>query len=278
MKVNNVILTGFDRSGTSAISKTIAQHPQVELVFRPFNGGSIRRKMYQILSDQNASQSDFEFFEGLQKGKFLSAYVESWWHQKYSTIKDAFADNKLHLLITNLNHFTIPWLKERFPLLENWAIWREPLDVLQSCIENDFLGNWYLDALTEVRVAVDATECLRRHFRTYSNRLDDDVKTTAYLIAVRNTYLFENIEHGKLIDYELFKKDPNTALLPFLQYFGLDEDFDFTPMLTRDLNSIPGRVQYVPGKPKVYNFSLEQREFVDELFAPLRAAFLRKNL
>lgn len=278
MKRNNFILTGFDRSGTSAISRTLALHPQVELVFRPFNGGSIRSKMYDVLSNESVSDEDIHFFSELEKGRFDAPYVKSWWHKKYSTITDHFLEDQIHVVITNLNHFTIPWVASNFPKIESWAIWREPLDIIQSCIDNHFLGDWYADALTQVKATVRNNDFLRQHFLPYESLLNDDIKKTAYLLAVRNTFLFHHIELGKLIDYELFKNDPNAGLMPLLTFFGLDVDFDFTVMLERDLNSVLGKVKYSPGQSKKYTFSAEHRVFFDELLAPLYAAYASKKI
>lgn len=276
MKINNFILTGFDRSGTSAISRTLAMHPTVELVFRPFNGGSIREKMYEILSDENVSDGDVQFFSELSKGKFDSPYVVSWWHKKYSTISDHFAEGRLHLLITNLNHFTLPWVSTKFPNVENWAIWRNPLDIVQSCLENDFLGDWYEDALGIVIKSVRSNEFLSTHFLQYEDCLDDDVKKISYLLAVRNTYLLNNIEHGKIVNYDLFKTDPNRALRPVLDHFDLDSSYDFSSMLDQDLNSVPGKVKYAPGIKKQHTFSEENSEFLSRIMVPLYKAFREK--
>jgi len=278
MKNNNLILTGFDRSGTSAISRTLAQHPDIELIFRPFNGGSIREKMYEILSDENVTKSDVRFFTELSNGRFDASYVVSWWHKKYSTISDQFSEDKLHLLITNLNHFTIPWVSSNFPYIESWAIWRDPLDVVQSCLENDFLGEWYDDALANVKETVRSDSFLCSHFKQYENRLDDDVKKVSYLLAVRNTYLFNSIDPGKVVDYDVFKVDPNRALGPLLQHFSLDRGYDFSGMLEQDLNSVPGKVKYTPGRSKKHLFSEGQAIFLDEILMPLYKAYKEKNV
>jgi hypothetical protein len=278
MKINNFILTGFDRSGTSAISRTLAMHPSVELVFRPFNGGSVREKMYEILSDENVSDADIRFFSELSKGRFDSAYVVSWWHKKYSTISDHFLEDRLHLLITNLNHFTVPWVSTKFPNVESWAIWRNPLDIVQSCLENNFLGDWYEDALVNVIKAVRSNEFLSTHFLQYEECLDDEVKKISYLLAVRNTYLLNSIEHGKIVDYDLFRTDPNSALRPVLNYFGLDSSYDFSGMLNQDLNSVPGKVKYAPGIKKKHTFSEENSEFLSRIMMPLYNAFREKSV
>ncbi len=251
-------------------------HPSVELVFRPFNGGSIREKMYDILSDENVSDADVQFFSELSKGKFDSRYVVSWWHKKYSSISNRFLEDRLHVIITNLNHFTVPWVSAKFPNIESWAIWRNPLDIVQSCLENNFLGDWYEDALENVIQAVRSDEFLSSQFLQYEDCLDDEVKKISYLLAVRNTYLFNNIERGKIVDYDLFKTDPNRALRPVLDYFELDSSYDFSSMLEQDLNSVPGKVRYAPGMKKKHTFSDENVEFLSRVMLPLQEALGRK--
>ena len=60
--INNLILNGFDRCGSSAIARVLSKHPDIELIFQPFNSGNIRRIMYQIMSEQNAKEEDYRFF------------------------------------------------------------------------------------------------------------------------------------------------------------------------------------------------------------------------
>ena len=164
-KNNNLILIGFDRSGTSAISRTLAMHPEVELVFRPFNSGPIRKKMYQILDHSTVSKEDINFFNFLNNGKLYSKYIVSDWHKKYSNIKNEFKKDKLHVLITNLNHFSVKWVKENFHHIEQWAIWRDPIETLNSCVKNDFYNDWYNDALHQVIYAVRSNNILSRKFK-----------------------------------------------------------------------------------------------------------------
>ena len=269
--MNNFILIGFDRSGTSAISRTLAQHPQIELIFRPFNSGPIRKKMYEVLSDQDVTNQDIKFFSYLERGKLDSSYFNSEWHTKFSTVKDSFKDGKTHVIITNINHFTVKWVNENFPLQEQWAIWRNPFDILNSCVKNKFYGEWYNDALEQVFKTVRNNSDLVNYFLPWESKVKDSnmVIKTAYLLAVRNYFLFSNIAIGKVVDYEIFKSNPNKALEPILNSFRLDSGFDFSNYLNEDLNSIPSIDGYKPNKKSTVILSEEEMSIAKLLFEPL---------
>lgn len=277
--MNNFILIGFDRSGTSAISRTLAKHPKVELVFRPFNSGPIRQKMFQILNESNVSEEDIHFFEELQNGVLYSEYIVSDWHKKFSTIQNSFKPGHLHTIITNLNHFSTKWVAERFPLIEQWAIWRDPLEILNSCMKNQFYGNWYGNALQQVFQSVKNDIELRAIFKSWIDKVEvgNTVLKTAFLIATLNYFLFKNIKKGKIIDYEVFRYDPNQSLFHLLKYFELEESFDFTPFLNLDLNSIPSIDGYQKNKRSEKVITSEETKIAKDLFAPLYELYKEKQ-
>lgn len=269
--MNNAILIGFDRSGTSAISRSLAMHPDIELIFRPFNSGSLRKKMYEILDDKNISEEDLLFFEKLQQEELYSDYFVSEWHLKYSTVKTAFKPGKFHLMITNINHFSIRWVSQNFPRIEQWGIWRDPIDILNSCVKNKFYGSWYEDALSTILISVEREKSLAEHFGDYIDlvKCGNDVIKTAFLLAVRNYFLFANINPCKVINYEVFKTDANSALKHFLKYFKLNEEFDFNPFLDQDLNSIASIDGYKKNKSSKNVLSRDEELIANELFNPL---------
>ncbi len=277
MNINNAILIGFDRSGTSAISRTLATHPQIELIFRPFNSGSIREKMYEILSEKNTSDEDNKFFKGLENNILWTEYINSQWHWKYSTVKKSFHADNFHVIITNLNHFSIEWLNVNFPTLQNWAIWRDPLEILQSCVENRFYKDWYTDALNPLMLSVKSNLDLDYHFGEYVEKLNNDVRLTAFFIGVRNYFLFKNINKGMYIDYDLFKSNPNLSLKYFLEFNNININYDFDPMLYKDLNSIQGTIKYQAGRKKQITISKEDLKFCNKLFEPLYTVFQNKR-
>lgn len=276
--MNNFILIGFDRSGTSAISRTLSEHPEIELIFRPFNSGPIRQTMYQLLDDSNVDDRDKSFFKNLEKGKLDTSYFVSQWHEKFSTVTDSFKKDKLHVIITNINHFSVRWVHKVFPRIEQWAIWRDPEDILNSCIKNEFYGAWYADALEQVTETVQADSELRTLFGEWVSLVQTANYTikTAFLIAVRNYFLFSEIEANKVIDYDIFRTNPNQALKPVLEYFDLKKSFDFSPYLNIDLNSIPSVDGYSANKPKVNIIDSKDLDIAKRIFMPLKDIYNTK--
>lgn len=268
--INSLILIGYDRSGTSAISRTLSKHPDIELIFRPFNGGPIRKKMYKILDASNTSNEDCNFFSNLEKGVFDETYVISQWHYKYSTIRKQFHPRNLHVIITNINHFSVPWVNKHYPDIEQWAIWRDPIEILNSCIKNEFFGKWYKDAFDELEDTLVKHEFLKKEFNNkfLLAKKSNYVVKTAFLISIRNYVLFKHIPKHKIIDYNIFERDPNTALFELLKYFKV-KYHDFKGYLNQDLNSISSVDGFKPREKKP--IILEERDLIiaKDFFKPL---------
>lgn len=262
---NNFILNGFDRSGSSAIARVLATHPDIEIIMHPFNGGSIREKLYQVMDSSNASPEDVDFFSKLENGVLERSYIKSQWHEKHSSVPD-FVPGKLHLIKTTQNHLTISWVRSNFPLIENWGVWRKPLHILASLIRNNFHTLWYADAATELKKTVGSNTLLDSIFGKYSDMLTNPVREMAYVIAARSWFFFYHLEPGKVIDYQEFSCDPETALSPVLRYFGLPP-FDFDSAGNEDLN-ITGK-EYKPGASHLDCISPADHAFCEGLFQPL---------
>lgn len=263
---NNLILNGFDRCGSSAISRLLATHPQIELMSHPFNSGSIRHKMYQVMTDDIASNEDVKFFSNLEQGVFWKDYVVSPWFEKHSTSLE-FVSGKFHVLKTTLNHLTIRWIKERFPGIEFWGIWRDPFDILASLVRNDFYGKWYTDALPQLTEALQESGDFPSEFASHcGGREKNEVRTIAFLIAVRSYYFFKYLEPGKLINYEIFKDDPSIELNKVIRHFDLAE-YSFDGNNDKDYNVIG--LEYEKGKIHRHLIMPEDMEFIEEIFDPL---------
>lgn len=264
---NNLILNGFDRCGSSAISRVLTDHPQIELIMQPFNGGSIRRKLYKILDNNNTTAADFGFFENLQKDKLDTSYIESEWHKKYSTVSH-FSHGKLHVLKTTQNHFTASWIKTNFPRLEQWGIWRDPIDILASLVRNDFHIQWYAGAIDELIPTVRSNKLLNDQFGWAIHRATDDLRKMAVVFAVRSYFYFYHIDIDKVLFYEHFLESRNSCLRKITDYFGLIQ-FNFEESDDRrDLN-ITGKF-YKPGAKYSEEIPMDQRKFLSKLFEPLR--------
>ncbi len=268
MRANNLILNGFDRCGASAIAKVLATHPQIELIFHPFNSGSIRCKMYQVMSNEIASDQDVRFFSELEKGRLQRDYVVSPWFEKYSTSFD-FVPGQLHLLKTTQNHLTIRWVRERFPGIEFWGIWRDPFDILASLVRNDFYDQWYSDALPQLSKTLRESDEFPPLFaECLENVGNNEVRALAFLIATRSYFFLKYLEPEKLINYELFKVDPNVELNKLIRHFGLPER-SFQNESDKDQNVIG--IGYEKGKSHRHLINDEDRDFATKVFAPLFA-------
>ena len=216
---HTIILNGFDRSGSSAISKSLSQHPDIELFMQPFNSGPVRRKMYQIWDDTVAAEEDIKFFEGLETGILHREYIHSHWFEQHSTSKE-FIPGRLHVVKTTLNHLLIPWCQTRFPNIHQWAIWRDPWQILSSLIRNDFIGDWYADGFEQITVTVKNNEGLSL-FAEFLPRISHPHSQAAFLIAVRSFVLFTNVNSNRVIFYNEFKKNPSGACALFFEMYGL---------------------------------------------------------
>ena len=266
MEPHHMILNGFDRCGSSAISRVLTVHPQIELMLQPFNSGSIRRKMYQVMTDEIASAEDVRFFSELEQGRFWRDYVVSPWFEKHSTALD-FVPGHLHVLKTTLNHLTIRWVRERFPGVEFWGIWRDPFDILASLVRNEFYGQWYLDALPQLAETVRESGEFPSLFAEWLEEIGgNEIRALAFLIAARSYFFFNYLEPEKLINYEIFKTDPNAELNKITRHFGLAEH-SFEAESDKDHNVIG--LGFEKGKSHRHLIGEADREFAAAVFAPL---------
>lgn len=266
-----VIIHGFDRSGTSAISRTLASMDRVELFMQPFNSGPIRKRMYELWDSDMASDSDKAFFQGLTQGEIDHEYIKSHWFFDHSTSQH-FVDGHLHIIKTTINHFTVDWIKNDFPAIDQWAIWRNPMDILASLVRNDFIGDWYHDALKEITPTVN-NHSIFEPYRSFLFELDNEIKMAAFLIAVRSHYLFDKIDGHNIIVYEDFVENPLKSLSHFTEKYSLDSGS--INMVNNDLNVI-GK-NYDPGAKHTSVLKNEDMAFAYRVFNPLIALFNSKS-
>ena len=220
---HTVILNGFDRSGSSAISKVLATHPEIELFMQPFNSGPVRKKMNVIWDEATATAVDVEFFRGLERGEIIPSYIKSHWFEKHSTAQ-AFVPGKIHIIKTTINHLLIDWTQRNFPGIDHWVIWRNPMDILASMVRNDVIDAWYGEALTELTPTIHGQQALDQRFGQFISRVDHPHSRAALIISVRTWCLFSMANPLRVIDYESFRKDNHAGLLPFLDYYSLSSE------------------------------------------------------
>ncbi len=270
---NNVIVNGFDRCGSSAICRILCQHPDIELIFQPFNSGPIRRIMYQVMSNGIATPQDHAFFAALANNQLDCGYIVSEWHKKYSTVQ-AFQKGRLHLLKTTINHFTILWVKRHYPRVQMWGIWRDPLAILASIERNHFAGRWYSDALDEIAPAVAKQPMLSSAFGRFMRGINSECQATAFLIAVRSYYFFTHLDSDKCVNYQRFIEQPNVELGRICEYFGLPP-FDFEQF--SDLNWNVSGKPFEKGVEHSGNaLSRDDLKFSRNVFEPLMDLYCSK--
>lgn len=231
---NNLILNGFDRCGSSAVARTLANHPEIELIMQPFNSSSLREKTYKLMTEESSTQEEIAFFSSLEKNTLDTSFITSHWHEKFSTVGE-FSSSSLNIIKTTMNHFTAAWVNECFPKIEQWGIWREPVDILSSIVRNGFHETWYVDAVPQIFDTVKESDELFSVYGSFIEKIDSNVKLVAFVMAVKTYFYFRNIDKNKIIFYDTFIKDPNLAVSYLLEYFSLCS-YDFMSSSALDLN------------------------------------------
>ena len=264
-----MILNGFDRSGSSAICRTLSQHPEIELIFQPFNSGSIRRKMYQILSEDIATSRDHGFFTALTQGRLDSDYIESEWHRKYSTTQEILS-GRLHVVKTTLNHLTVEWMHQHYPTLEMWGIWRDPMAILSSIERNRFGEKWYSGAVEEISPTVRSHTELNRVFGDLIEPIDTECQATAFLIATRSYYFFSHLDTDNCVRYEGFAQQPNIELGRICSHYDL-APFDFSRFSDIDWNILGKSFQ--KGADYSQLIAGDDLAYAERVFEPLQELF-----
>ncbi|MBK8486671.1 MAG: sulfotransferase [Bacteroidetes bacterium] len=262
MASNFIILNGFDRSGTSAISKVLAYHPQIELIMQPFNSGFVREVMNFEYKERDNSKDSFLFFDSLRNNMLRNDLIKSHWYFEYSTTT-VYKENQLHLIKTTINHLFQKWMKLNFPDIEVWGIWRDPKKIVNSIFRNDFYNKWYQNAVDEIAFTVANCEILKDHFTPFINSLNSDVRKMSFLIAVRTYYFLYYLDSDKLLNYETFVSSYN-YLNKFTNAYSLT-DFNFNECADIDYNIVGKSYE---NKEEI-EVSLEDEMFMDLIFTEL---------
>jgi hypothetical protein len=220
MKPHTALICGFDRAGTSVVSRALARHPQVELFMQPFNSGPVRRKMNEIWTNETATSEDIKFFRGLETGNLVQEYIRSDWFER-STTRD-FIPGKIHVVKTTLNHFVTGWSQRSFPGIDHWAVWRDPMDILASLVRNGFIDAWYSGAIDEIQPAIVSDRELTCRFgRTVETVKGNLQAEAALIIAVRTFALFREIPASRVISFDRFVRAPIDECARFFSAYDL---------------------------------------------------------
>ncbi len=150
-KAKLTICTGYDRSGTSLISKLLSKHPEINLLFQPFNSTEIVETNWDICATSHVAPDTELFVARLLNGYIDTGYIKSHWFYKHSTSYEVDLD-RINLIKDTNCHFKLEWLKSKFPDIGFWGTWRDPLAIMCSLVRNDFHKTWYGSLTEEVLV------------------------------------------------------------------------------------------------------------------------------
>lgn len=263
-----LLLVGFDRCGSSMISRVLAAHPQVELLFQPFNSTEIHRAQWRAWPPGERHPATERFLDRLLGGEIDRDYLASDWFDHHSST-DRVVPGALHLIKDTKVHFQLPWLHARFPEIPVWGIWRDPRAIVCSLMRNGFHRSWYGDiGVEQLRAMVERIPGLE----PYAPMLREEAgehERMALVVALRTHRFVLDLPADRWLVYEEVVAEPNRALGGFLDGSGL-EPFDFAPHLGRDLNVVGRPFE----KSELWRefFSAEEIADLDRVFAPLLAA------
>lgn len=266
------ILTGFDRSGSTAISRALATHPRVELFMQPFNSGPIRRHLYEVMTDDLAGEETISFFNNLAGGYLDRSYIKSPWFESQSTAAQL-VPGSVNILKSTLTHFATDWIRTRWPSLHQWIIWRDPIEILASLVRNGFHLKWYNDAFPTLLDTIYSVPFLEAILGKTAAEARGPVEQCAVVIAARVYFQLHYGSREQLIKYSTFVQSPRGGLARFFEYYGLDESIDSNMIVAQDLNLIGAA--YQPNVSHVDVIPQENRQSVLSMFEPLNEAYLR---
>jgi hypothetical protein len=257
------ILIGFDRSGSSMVSRLLARHPRVNLLFQPFNSTEVHRAQWKPWAPDHRSPATEAFLESLLEGELDASYLASDWFAKHSSSASVDPDG-INLVKDTKLHFQVEWLKQRFPSIELLGLWRDPRGITCSLVRNDFHRTWYGDAAFRAvdRLLEERPELER--FRALRAECSNDLRRMALGVAVRTDALFRALDRDRRIVYEDVVRDPEGELNRVAGRFGL-EPFPFGAHAGEDFN--------VAGAPFLRadlwreRLPAEELGFLDRLFA-----------
>ena len=261
-----VILNGFDRSGTSYIGGLLSRHPRINYFFQPFSGTEVHRSQYEVWDENTEAPVDEGFIERLQRGRIDWDYLASDWFKRYSQY--AFpACGRAGLIKETKLHTKVRWLKQRFPEIPVYGIWRDPRAVLCSLVRNGFHEKWYGASALENTRRLIATEDSLSGFRPFCDERIDAVQSMALVMAVRSELFAENMDPDKWIIYEQVLDNPDYYLNRFCRKIGLTE-YSFSEYSRQNYNA-SGLPFTKPDLWKDY-FNKNEVDRIDRIFGSMK--------
>lgn len=231
------VVNGFDRSGTSMIARLLANHPDVELFFQPFNSTVLHRSQWEYWDHTRSNAEVEDFLTQLINGHVDRDFISSDWFERYSTTLEV-VPGKLHVIKSTKLHFKVDWLTAKFPELKFYAILRDVRAVLCSLLRNDFYERWYGEAAyADLLRYVRKDEQLPDRLREAVESADSDLKKMAAIVGVRTEVMLRAVPRERVIRYGSVLNCPNDTLNGFTSTFGL-ADFNFAAGIGRDYNVI----------------------------------------
>lgn len=267
------LLEGFDRCGSSMIARVLALHPEVNLIFQPFNSTEVSKTQWARWQVNESHLLTVNFIENLSKGKINRDYIQSDWFKNYSSSQQV--QPKLNLIKDTKFHFKIDWLQHHFPAIAVYGIWRQPEEILHSLVRNGFHKTWY-DYLTPemLKRSISFYESLS----SYSSLLEktlEDYEVMAIGIALRTEILSQAVSPSNWLVYEDVVREPNFILNQFLKRFNLPAH-DFSAAMQEDFN-VAGTFSSERTSWKDF-FSSAQQQNIAAIFQQLNSRQTPKTL
>ena len=257
-----ILINSFDRSGSSMLQRILSYHPQIEVLFNPFNSTIFRDEILNYWKPSYINNEAKLLIDDVFTGNFSSERIKSHWFK--NNIVD-FDKEKFYVVKTNNFHFKLDWLKANFPELDFYALFRNPLDILISLHKNNFIEEWYSGwAFKELHYFFENPK-INIHFNhEVINYLKTDISKMFFLILVSHAVILEQTHTSNRITYESILGDVNAILNSIITKKGLIE-FDFSPYIDVDYNLI-GESFDAPKINKLDYFEDQQNDALISIF------------
>ncbi|HXH18243.1 MAG TPA: sulfotransferase [Chitinophagales bacterium] len=255
-------LIGFDRSGSSMIARMLAHHPQINLLFHPFNSTEVTHTQWRYWEPEEKHNATARFLRKMTEGVLDKSYIKSDWFYNYSKTLEIQPDG-LNLIKDTKFHFKIEWLRKNFPQIEVFGIWRNPRDILCSLLRNDFHRTWYSHLNIELLMSICSGIKRLRKYRQFLKAPIGQEEIMAIALAMRTEMLLVQTKKTNWLVYEKILAKPDVHLNSFTARFRL-KPFQFGKFLQNDYN-VAGKKFEKTGQWKTF-FSASEKKKVNRIF------------